>query len=133
MSVSEKIARLERFIRANPALADVPFMVIRGRPVSPREALSLLRSGRFINEVVTGLSRLGIDPEEEMWRLVEEFYRKVAVAAPGIKIYALGGYVPAMSPEEALMHIRRRDEVGKQLLKMYESMLQFMKEALAYA
>jgi hypothetical protein len=126
MSVQEKIARLSAFIKENPALANVPFMTVAGRPVSPAEALAMLQSGRNIHEVVMGLSRLGIDPE---WELVEEFYRRLAAARPDVKIYGLG-FLPPMSPMEALQHIRARDEIGRQLLEMYSRMLAYMRERM---
>jgi CheY-like chemotaxis protein len=125
MSVQEKIARLSAFIRQNPALANIPFMTVAGRPVSPAEALAMLQSGQNIHEIVMGLSRLGIDPD---WELVEEFYKRLAAARPDVKIYGLG--LPPMSPAEALQHIRARDEIGRQLLEMYSRMLAYMRERM---
>jgi hypothetical protein len=126
MSVQDKIARLSAFIRSNPALANMPFMTVAGRPVSPAEALAMLQSGMNVQEIVMGLSRLGIDPE---WELVEEFYRRLAAARPDVKIYGLG-FLPPMSPMEALQHIRARDEVGRRLLEMYSQTLAFMRERM---
>jgi len=128
VSVQEKIARLERFIRENPGLSQVPFLVVAGRPVTPVEALNMLRMGQYVSEILTGLSRLGLDPaQEELWILTEEFYRRLAAARPELRIYAIGAYVPVMSPAEALEHVRSRDEVGRQLVGMYARLLSFIR------
>jgi len=127
--LNEKIARLERFIIENRALADVPFMIVAGRAITPREALTFLREGRYTTEIMEGLARLGLDPEaEEVWQLAEEFYRRlVAVAPERPRIYMIG-YVPAMSPAEALEHVRARDDVGRIIVQSYVGMLRFMRE-----
>jgi hypothetical protein len=129
MSVQEKIARLSAFIRENPAFANVPFMIIAGRPVTPTEALAMLQAGRNVEEIMAGLARLGLDLP---WELCEEFYRRLVAARPEIKIYALG-FVPEMSLSEALEHVRARDEVGRQLTEVYAKMLSFMRERIDYA
>ena len=124
MAVEEKINRLSRFIQANPAFANVPFMTVAGRPVTPTEALTMLREGRNVSEIMTGLTRLGLDLP---WELAEEFWRRVAAARPEApKIYALAEYVPAMTPAEAYEHIRARDAVGETLVRAYARMLSFM-------
>jgi len=128
VSVELKISRLERFVSANPALADVPFMVIEGRSLTPREALSYLKAGRYVDQIIEGLAKLGIDPPEEElpWELAEEFWKRYAAARqPGI--YALVGYLPSMTPQEAYEHIKARDQVGQTLVKAYDSLLKFMR------
>lgn len=123
MAVTEKISRLERFIAENPALADVPAMIVAGRPITPREALNYLRAGTYVNEVLTGLRALGID---DPWILCEEFYRRQAAARPELKAYSLG-FVPSMSPAESLRHVKARDDEGRKIVEAYAGMLSFMK------
>lgn len=127
MSVEEKIRMLEQFIMRNPGLANVPVLMINGRPTTLSEALSMLRAGLNTDEVLKSLQSLGLDGEET-WILAEEFWRRVAAARPDVKIMALQGYVPVMSPAEALEHIRKRDEVGARLVQMYANLLSFIKE-----
>jgi hypothetical protein len=127
MSLSEKVSRLRRFLSENPALAGIPIMVVGGRAISLREAADMLERGVMTQEIIAKLQSLGLDDEEEMWTLVERFWESVAAARPDIKIYALGGYIPVMSPAEALEHIRARDDVGKSLVKMYSSLLSYIK------
>jgi len=124
MSVREKAERLRRFLEENKAFANVPALTVRGRPVTLREALEMLEAGRNVEEVMLGLSKLGLDLP---WELAEEFYRRLAAARPELKIYALQAYVPAMSPAEALEHIRARDEVGRSLVEMYAKLLNFIR------
>jgi len=128
LSVELKISRLERFVFSSPALADIPFMTIEGRAISPREALSYLRAGRYVDQIIDGLAKLGIDPPEEElpWELAEEFWKRYA-AARQPRIYAIAGYLPSMTPQEAYEHIKARDQVGQNLVKSYESLLKFMR------
>jgi hypothetical protein len=123
VSVEEKARRLEDFLRANPALANVPFIMVAGRPVTPSEALYMLRAGVNVWEVMAGLWALGLDLP---WELAEAFYERLVAARPDITIFAIG-YLPAMSPAEALEHIRRRDEVGEYLVRAYASLLEFIR------
>lgn len=124
MAVTEKISRLDQFIRNNPALADVPSMFVAGRPTTPREALNYLQAGTSVAEVLQGLRSLGLDPP--MWQLCAEFYRRVAAARPELKIMSLR-FVPPMSPSEALAHIEDRDDIGRRLVDTYSELLAFMK------
>jgi hypothetical protein len=127
MSVQEKISRLEAYIRDNPAFSSVPFMSVAGKPITPSEALSLLRAGQHVSEITAGLEKIGVDPPDQTWELAEEFYRRLAAVSPDYpKIYALSSYIPAMSPKEALEHIRAKDSIGEQLVKLYSGMLDFM-------
>jgi hypothetical protein len=124
MSVEEKTRRLADFIRSNPAFSNVPFMIVAGKPITPLEALTMLQTGRNVQEIMSGLAKLGLDPQ---WELVEEFYRRLAAARPELKIYMLQPYVPAMSPTEALQHIQARDQIGEKLMQMYSNLLSFMR------
>jgi len=124
VSLEEKALRLRRFISDNPALANVPVMVVYGRPISLSEALSYLESGIYVGEILEGLRNMGFD---DPWVLAEAFYRRLATAYPGLRIYGLGAYVPAMSPAEALEHIRRRDEIGEQIVSAYRRLLEFIR------
>jgi hypothetical protein len=124
MSVQEKVSRLSAFIGRNPAFANVPFMMVAGRLITPSEALNMLRSGLNVNEIMMGLSKLGLDLP---WELCEEYYRRLAAARPEVKLYGLG-FIPPMSPMECLEHIRARDEVGRRLVQAYAELLAFMRE-----
>jgi hypothetical protein len=125
VSVEEKLNRLAKFIAENPAFSNVPFMVVAGRPITPTEALAMLRAGVNVQEIMVGLQKLGLDLP---WELAEEFYRRVSAAYPEApKIYALAEYVPAMTPTEAYEHIKGRDAVGETLVRAYAGMLEFMR------
>jgi hypothetical protein len=124
VSVEEKIARLSDFISRNPAFSTVPFMMVAGKPITPTEALAMLQTGRNVEEIMAGLAKLGLDLP---WELTEEFYRRLAAARPELKIYALQPYVPAMSPAEALQHVRDRDAVGESLARAYSGLLNFIR------
>jgi len=125
VSVEEKIRRLTDFLRANPAFSAVPFMMVAGKPITPTEALTMLQTGRNVEEIMSGLTRLGLDVP---WELTEEFYRRLSAAFPEApKIYALQQYVPAMTPTEAYEHVKARDPVGETLVRSYARLLEFMR------
>jgi len=124
MNLGDKIRRIRSFLNANPAYRHIPCIVIDDRAVSLEEAISYLERGLYVDRILNGLSKLGIDPD---WRLVEEYYKRLAAAHPEVRIYALSEYVPAMSPAEALEHIRKRDKVGRMLYKQYMKLLEFMR------
>ena len=116
--------KLSRFIAANPALADVPFGTVRGRPITPREALAMLQRGESVSEVVAAMSAAGMDPPQQDWVLVEDYYRRLLqLPGPHPKIYVIG---QEMTLEEALTHVRRRDAQGQELLRAYQSLTREM-------
>jgi hypothetical protein len=125
VAVEEKKARLADFLRGNPAFANVPFMTVAGKPITPTEALAMLQAGLNVDEIMVGLRQLGLDLP---WQLAEEFYRRLSAAYPEApKIYALQQYVPAMTPTEAYQHIKARDAVGETMVRSYSRLLEFMR------
>jgi hypothetical protein len=125
MAVEEKKARLADFLRGNPAFANVPFITVAGKPITPTEALAMLQAGLNVDEIMVGLRQLGLDLP---WQLAEEFYRRLSAAYPEApKIYALQQYVPAMTPTEAYQHIKARDSIGETIVRSYSRLLEFMR------
>ncbi|MEW6498343.1 MAG: hypothetical protein AB1589_38455 [Cyanobacteriota bacterium] len=123
--IAGKIVALERLIATSPALANVPFVKVAGRPVSPSEVLNMLRAGLNVKEILSALASIGMD---EPWEEAEEFWRRQAAVSPERpKIYALAQYVPAMTPSQAYEHVRRRDDVGETLVRAYSTLLEFMR------
>jgi len=123
LSIEEKIRRLQSFVQTNPALGNVPFIIVAGRPTTPSEALASLRARQYTNEIMAEFAKLGFDPPA--WELCQDFYRRLAAASPTLKIATLG-FVPPISPAEALVHVQARDEVGTWLVKAYGDLLSFM-------
>ena len=128
--LASKISKLQRFVSENPSLANVPFLVVHGKAITPIEALSMFRSGINVASILKAISeQLDIDPESVNWKLAEEFFKRVAAAGPEApKIYSL--QLPPITPMEALEHIRRRDEIGKMLVESYKNLLRHMKVKL---
>jgi len=113
--------KLTHFIAQNPALADLPFGVVKGSPITPRQALEMLRRNESVDEIIQVMAVAGMDPPDD-WRLVEAYYESLLrLPGPKPKIYSLGQ--PEMTLEEALMHVRLKDEKGRELLKSYQGML----------
>jgi len=119
-----QIQKLNRFIANNPALANIPFGIVRGRSITPREALAMLQRGEAVSEVVTAMEAAGMDPIEQDWILVEDYYRKLLqLPGPRPKIYIIG---QEMTLEEALMHVTQKDVAGEELLKSYQALTREM-------
>lgn len=119
-----KISKLTSFISANPALADVPIGFVRGIPITPRQALAMLQRGEAVNEVVAVLSAAGMDPIQQDWKLVEDYYIKLLqLPSTPPTIYVIG---EEMTLSEALSHIQQRDLIGQQLLRSYQGLTREM-------
>jgi len=119
-----QINKLNRFIATNPALADIPFGFVRGMPITPRQALLMLRAGEAVSEVVAAMNAAGMDPPEQDWALVEDYYRKLLqLPGPHPKIYIIG---TELTLEDALMAVKRRDASGQQLLNSYQALTREM-------
>ncbi len=115
-----QIQKLNRLIASTPALADVPFGIVRGRSITPREARAMLQRGEAVSEVLLAMSSAGMDPIEQDWALVEDYYRKLLqLPGPHPKIYIIG---TELSLEEALIAVRRRDAAGQELLRSYQGL-----------
>ena len=119
-----QIQKLNRLIATSPALADNPIGLVKGRSTTPREALAKLQRGEDVPEVIAMLSAAGIDPPEQDWQLVEDYYRRLLqLPGPHPKIYIIG---TELTLEDALLAVRRRDPTGQQLLSSYQGMLREM-------
>ncbi|GAG77719.1 unnamed protein product [marine sediment metagenome] len=119
-----KIPNLTRFISANPALADVPIGFVKGIPLTPRLALAMLQRGEAVTEVVAVLAAAGMDPIQQDWKLVEDYYIKLLqLPSSPPTIYVIG---EEMTLSEALSHIQQRDLIGQQLLRSYQGLTREM-------
>lgn len=119
-----QLQKLKKFIAANPALSNVPFGTVRGIPINPRQALAMLQRGESVPEVVAAMSQAGMDPIEQDWALVEDYYSKLLqLPGPHPKIYIIG---QGMSLGEALRHVRQRDAAGQELLRSYQALTREM-------
>jgi len=115
-----QIQKLNRLLTTSPALADVPFGIVRGMPITPRQALAMLQRGESVSEVVLAMDRAGMDPPEQDWALAEDYYMKLLkLPGPHPKIYIIG---TEMSLQQALVHLRQRDAAGQQLLNSYQGL-----------
>ncbi len=122
--IQKLLQKLPRFMTDYPALADNPIGLVKGRSTTPREALVKLQRGEDVPEVIAMLSAAGIDPPEQDWLLVEDYYRRLLQRpGPHPKIYIIG---TEMTLQQALMHVRQRDAVGQQLLSSYQGLTREM-------
>ena len=88
--------------------------------------MGMLRRGEGVEEALAALAKAGLDPpeEEEEWRLLEEYLRRL-LEQPGPKpvIMVLG---QAITLQQALVHVRARDAKGRALLQMYRRLRAYM-------
>jgi len=72
--------------------------------------------------VLRALETFGLNSEEEVWRMAEEYYRRLAeLPPPRPRILVL--QLPELTIEQALEQVRRRTDVGRTLLEAYASLL----------
>jgi len=128
MSVQEKRVRLQNYIRQNPAMANVPFLVVGSRHVSPKEALGQLGNP----DVMAALQSAGIDPPEDDWALTAEYYRRLAAKArpPPVIAQLQGGYITKMTPAQALAEIEARTAIGEQLVKAQSKLINRIRQGI---
>lgn len=133
MSVEDSIRRLEEFIQKSPALKDVPFIVVEGKPISPEEALKNLKAGVLTEEISAAVQATLGSPEitlETLWILSEEYYRRLMEIPRELwpKIIWIGGEM--MNYEEAYREIKGRTVKGRRIAESYRSLLEEMKRRL---
>jgi len=118
--MAHQIQKLNRLIASTPALADVPFGIVKGRSITPREALAMLQRGEAVSEIIAAMSAAGMDPIEQDWALVQDYYRKLLqLPGPHPKIYIIGS---EMSLQDALIAVTQRDAAGQELLRSYQGL-----------
>lgn len=117
-----EVERIRRFIRENSALADVPFILVEGIPMSPREALEHLERGEMVAEITRAVATLGSSlTEEQLWLLTEEYYRRLLLKPPPRPVIVwIGG---KLTFEQALEEVRLRTPKGQELMKSYDGFL----------
>jgi len=120
--VEVKITKLRRFTARFPALADVPALMVRGEPVSLKQALAMLEARENVEAVLSALEVFGLNSEEELWRMAEEYYRRLTeLPPPRPRILIL--QPPELTIEQALEHVRRKTDVGRTLMEAFASLL----------
>ena len=128
MSVQQKIARLQNFIFNNRNLSAIPFGIVKGSPITPIAALSMLQRGENVSEVIGALAKLGIDPvtlTNEDWILAEEYYNSLLrIPKPPPKYYRMSE--SGLTVEQCLYHIQKRDQIGQDLVKKNKATIQEM-------
>jgi hypothetical protein len=122
-------ARLERLIAKYPAFADVVMFRVDGRPLSVAEALGLLRLGLRADQISAQLARLTAGVEEEPWDLAEEYYRRLAEHRPEERVGTFKHGI--LTHREIYEHVRRRDEIGREFVRIYAGLLRHVMERLA--
>jgi len=120
--VFRKIRWLEDWIRRNPGLANTPVMVVRGTSLSPRDALSWLRAGRQVVEVMEARARAGLDPAPgELWPLAEAHLKRLLALPPPRPSIVLLHEV--LSLERVLEEVRAKTKLGEEFVRSYGSLL----------
>lgn len=123
---SDITARLERLVARYPAFADVVMFMVEGRPLSIAETLGLLRLGLHAGEIS---AQLAAAPPEEPWDLAEEYYRRLAVGRPEERVASFKYGI--LTYREVYEHVRRRDEIGRDFVRVYAGLLRHVMGQLA--
>lgn len=106
----------------NPGLAEVPFVIVEGVPLSPREALEYLERKEKAVEISRVVATLALNLREEQLQLLcEEHYRRLASLPPPRPVIVwIGG---KLTFEQALEEVRRRTPRGKVFVGAYGGLL----------
>lgn len=115
---------LSTFKAKYPALAKVPFIVIEGKPFSPAE---------LIEKPAVTLNMLDIRwlTEESIWILTEEHYRRlIATSIRRPLIISINGVT--MTYEEALEHVEKKTDKGKEIVESYKDLLREVYRRLTF-
>lgn len=119
MKVYEK-QKLRRLIQSNPAFKDVPFIVADGVMLSPEDALRYLELGQMPVKITRAITILRLS-EEDLWALVEDYYRRLLLKPPPRPVIVwIGG---AMTYEQALEEVRVRTPIGREVMASYQGLL----------
>jgi len=116
------LEKLYRILQRNPLEANRVIAVFKGRPVTLREAISILeRGGKEAEELQAYLVRLGIDPEEvpeEWWELAYQRYLQKP------ENYVLFYKGRKWTKKDILEEIKKRSPIGKEFVLMELEYLQ---------
>jgi hypothetical protein len=119
------LLKLEQLVNNQPAYADIPFVIVRGQSMTPRQALANLKAGRLSSEILQAMQVAGYDPAyitEDEWRLAEEYYR-VMMRNPRQPVIASIGYLPQMTYQQALNEISGRTPIGESLARAHLALI----------
>ena len=125
--VQQKIGKLQAFITKNPAFRNVPFAEVAGRATNPVQALSMLKSGRNVQEIITQLAELGVDPPEDYALAIARLQALAALPGPAPTVYAIdrprGEVVgKGMTIQQQIREIEGRTPLGEQLVNSYRGL-----------
>lgn len=128
MSEIEK-EKLRKLVRERPAIADVPFIVIKGKPISPKEASAILEQKRFVDEIRTAMIAIKFR-EEELWSLTEEYYRRLLRLPPPYPVtyIIVAEEKTEFTLQECLAEVRQRTKFGRDLMQGYQKLIAQMLE-----
>ncbi|GAI69311.1 unnamed protein product [marine sediment metagenome] len=122
MAVRLSVWGLKKLVSQRPAVADVPIIIEREKPISAKDAISLRITGFF-----------PMPTESQLWLLTEEYY-KYLLSKPGphpvIYRFCLDGKT-SYTYEELLKEVENRTALGRELMMAYakfrEQILKWMR------
>ena len=110
---------------------DVPFLIVAGRALTPRQAYDAwLKGGKAREEVERALRARGIDSpsNEEIRQLALAHYVDLARRFPNIKILVpIWGKATAMTYKQIVDHLMTKDEIAVAICEAYKLRLEEMK------
>lgn len=114
--------KLGRFLQANPGFKDVPFIIVEGVSLSPKEAFDRLARGQTVTQIAHAMTTVRLSLVEETTRLLAEDYyrRRLLLPPPRPVIVWIGGRITV---EQALEALRRRTPFSQEIVKSYQGLL----------
>jgi len=103
---------------------DVPFLIVAGRALTPRQAYDAwLKGGKAREEVERALRARGIDSpsNEEIRQLALAHYVDLARRFPNIKVVVpIWGQPRAMTYADMVNHLMKKDDVAVAICEAYK-------------
>lgn len=122
--MSERVMqKLGRFLQVNPGFKDVPFIIVEGVSLSPKEAYDRLARGQTVPQIAHAMAALRfVLAEESLWNLAEAHYQRLLLKpSPRPVIVWIGG---RMTIEQILEALRLRTPFSYEVVNSYQGLLQ---------
>ena len=130
-----KIAFLRKFLAEHPTYKYVTFIVVRGRALTPQDALEKLERGEDVDEIVGAMRMAGYDPRQPVEQLALEYYSRLARLRPKFKVVFIWKedekeVREEVTAERAASEIRLKTPLGVKFVESYARLLADMRKRM---
>lgn len=118
---------LKRLVSSRPGVAEIPIMLLDGKPMTPKQLMYLMERGLLPEEKIIEIFSSEATTDE-IWLLTENFYsRLLKTPAKDIRLATFSltpsGIPASMTLHECYDHVVARDDVGRWLTQLFSRLL----------